>query len=36
MYRNPRISQDKLAHLIYINKSIVTRQLITLEENGYI
>jgi MarR family transcriptional regulator, transcriptional regulator for hemolysin len=34
--RNPGISQDKLAHLIYINKSNVTRQLISLEENGYI
>lgn len=33
---NPGISQDKLAHLIYINKSNVTRQLIPLEDNGYI
>ena len=36
IYRNPGISQDKLARLIYINKSNVTRQLIPLEESGYI
>ena len=34
--RNPGISQDKLAKMIYINKSNVTRNLAVLEKNGYI
>ena len=34
--RNPGISQEKLAKLIYINKSNVTRQAAILEQNGYI
>lgn len=34
--KNPGISQDELADMIYINKSNVTRQLSALEENGYI
>jgi MarR family transcriptional regulator for hemolysin len=34
--RDPGISQDKLARSIYINKSNVTRQLIALEQNGYV
>jgi len=34
--KNPGISQDELADMIYINKSNVTRQLSSLEENGYI
>lgn len=33
---NPGISQDKLARIMYINKSNVTRQLQILEENGFI
>ena len=33
---NPGITQDQLAHIIYINKSNVTRQLAVLEENGYV
>ena len=33
--RNPGISQDKLAKMIYINKSNVTRNLAVLEKNGY-
>lgn len=32
----PGISQDALAKNIYVNKSNVTRQLINLEENGFI
>ena len=34
--RNPGISQEKLAKMIYINKSNVTRNLAVLEKNGYI
>jgi DNA-binding MarR family transcriptional regulator len=34
--KNPGISQDQLARIIYINKSNVTRQLAMLEENGYV
>lgn len=34
--RNPGISQDGLAKIIYINKSNVTRQLTVLEQNGFI
>ena len=34
--RNPGISQDRLAKMIYINKSNVTRNLAVLEKNGYI
>ena len=34
--RNPGISQEKLARMIYINKSNVTRQLSALEQNGFI
>ena len=34
--RNPGISQDKLAKMVYINKSNVTRNLAVLEKNGYI
>ena len=34
--RNPGISQEKLAKLIYLNKSNVTRQAALLEQNGYI
>lgn len=34
--RNPGISQERLARMIYINKSNVTRNLAVLEKNGYI
>ena len=34
--RNPGISQEQLARMIYINKSNVTRNLAVLEKNGYI
>lgn len=34
--QNPGISQEKLAQLIFVNKSTVTRQLASLEEKGYI
>lgn len=34
--RNPGISQDKLAQAICINRSNVTRQLVYLEEHGYV
>ncbi len=34
--RNPGVSQDDLAQLIYVNKSNVTRQLAVLEKKGYI
>lgn len=34
--RNPGISQEKLARAIYVNKSSVTRQLASLEQNGFI
>lgn len=34
--RNPGISQDQLARILFINKSNVTRQLASLEENGYV
>ncbi len=34
--KNPGISQDRLAQMIYINKSNVTRQLSMLEQNGFI
>ena len=33
---NPGISQDKLARLIYINKSNVARQVAVLEEEGFV
>ena len=33
---NPGISQDRLAQLIFINKSNVARQVAVLEEEGYI
>lgn len=33
---NPGISQDKLAKLIFIDKSNVARQTVTLEEAGYV
>lgn len=33
---NPGISQDKLARLIYINKSNVARQVAALEEAGFV
>ena len=33
---NPGISQDKLARLIYLNKSNVARQVAVLEEDGFI
>jgi len=33
---NPGISQDKLARLIFINKSNVARQVAVLEEEGYV
>ena len=33
---NPGISQDKLARLIFINKSNVARQVAVLEEDGYV
>ena len=32
----PGISQDQLAKRLYINKSSVTRALVTLEENGFV
>ena len=34
--RNPGISQDKLAKIIYVNKSNVARQLALLEQNKFI
>lgn len=34
--RNPGISQEQLASLIFVNKSNVARQLAILEENGYV
>lgn len=34
--RNPGISQDSLAKMIFVNKSNVARQVATLEQNGYI
>lgn len=34
--RNPGISQDQLAKLIYINKSNVARQLAALEQLGFV
>ena len=34
--RNPGISQEKLSEIIYINKSNVTRQLYSLERNGFV
>jgi DNA-binding MarR family transcriptional regulator len=34
--KNPGISQEQLAKLIYINKSNVTRKLASLEEKGYV
>lgn len=34
--RNPGITQEKLASLIYVNKSNVTRQLALLERNGFV
>lgn len=36
IYRNPGVTQDELADLIFVNKSNVTRQLATLEKNGYV
>ncbi len=33
---NPGISQDKLANLMYVNKSTMTRNLCYFEENGYV
>ena len=36
LYRHPGISQEELARQLNVNKSSVTRQLTTLEENGYI
>lgn len=33
---HPGISQEQLSRLTYINKSSVTRQLASLEENGYV
>lgn len=34
--RNPGVSQEKLAKLIYVNKSNVARQVASLESNGYV
>ena len=34
--RNPGITQDKLARMIFINKSNVARQLAVLEEDGFV
>lgn len=34
--RNPGVSQEQLARLIYINKSNVARQLALLEQNGFV
>ncbi len=34
--KNPGISQETLASLIYVNKSNVARQLALLEENGFV
>lgn len=36
LYRNPGISQDKLAKLIFIDKSNVARQTVALEADGYV
>ena len=36
IYRNPGISQDKLAKMIYIDKSNVARQTVILEEQGFL
>lgn len=36
IYRNPGISQDRLAKLIYIDKSNVARQTVILEEQGFL
>lgn len=34
--RNPGITQDQLAQQIHVNRSNVTRQLASLEENGFV
>jgi DNA-binding MarR family transcriptional regulator len=34
--RNPGISQDELAKMIFVNKSNVARQLVILEDRGYV
>lgn len=34
--RNPGITQDQLAKLIFVNKSNVTRQLASLEKSGFV
>lgn len=34
--REPGISQDQLSRRVVLNKSNITRQLATLEENGYV
>lgn len=34
--RNPGISQDELAKIIFVNKSNVARQLVILEDRGYV
>lgn len=34
--RNPGIRQEKLANIIFVNKSNVTRQLVILEKKGYV
>ena len=36
LFRNPGISQDKLAKLIFIDKSNVARQTVVLEAAGYV
>ncbi|OTN75090.1 hypothetical protein A5886_000134 [Enterococcus sp. 8G7_MSG3316] len=36
IYRNPGISQEALAKLIFVNKSNVARQLAVLEEKGFV
>ena len=34
--RSPGISQDRLAKMIFVNKSTVTRQMALLEQNGFV
>lgn len=36
LYRDPGLSQEELARSMHVNKSSVTRQLLSLEEAGYI
>ena len=36
LYRNPGISQDKLAKLLFVDKSNVARQIAVLEDAGFV